>query len=293
MTLTDNGSGIAQVQNETLNKYGVGDAIPHYFTVIAASGNTATSDEGIKGFGNNVTAQVTEYAGTCATGCSDGSTHITTTATAGAGMQGTRRYIWNATAGPSYSGTITGMAAGLNAATEAITVNVTSGTPVQSNAWGTLVSDVNTPVQNQQPWATTQTFDVTVTSGTFDATNVMCFGGEFHEQAIPTSVTNPSGPTATITAKLQFPHNSTSLVMQGSCGGLDLPNYWSIGAFRYFTDVLGVTSVSGATAVLQVTFFRLGSSAATPQNIGLFSTSLFENCFSFIQTCNRLSKFKF
>jgi len=276
MTLIDNGSGIAQLQNETLNKYGVGDSITHYFSLVAASGNTATSDEGIKGFGNNVTAQVTEYAGACATGCSDGSTHITTTATAGGGTQGTQRYIWNDTVGPAYSGTITSMAAGLNASTEAVTVNVTGGTiPTVSNAWGTMSANLNTPAQNQQPWATQQVFNVAVTSGTFDTSSLMCFGGEFHEQVIPTSISNPSGPTATITANLRFPHNSGSLVMQGSCAGMDLPNYWSIGGFRYLADVLGVTSVAGSTAVLQVTFFRLGTSAPAPENIGLFSSALY------------------
>ena len=88
------------------------------------------------------------------------------------------------------------------------------------------------------------TFSVNVTHGRFAPGSLVCFGGEFHEQAIVSSATG-TGPV-TLTVPLRHAHESGSWIMQGGPCGTFIEftaNTVSPGAqkIRYPVDILGAT----------------------------------------------------
>jgi hypothetical protein len=194
------GAGIREVQANTLNHYGIGDTA-QYTYLFSHGGAKAASDEGVEN-ASTVTEDTVQATGTCATGCTTGSTQFKLTMGTGAGTQGVGRSIINTTVGPQ-ANKIINVAAGLGAGIEAVTLE----TPVaQSVAWGTLVANMLPTFGDlaSPPFGTVKTFSVNVTAGTFDTTNVFCFADQFNDQTIPTVVSG-AGPVS-ITALVHRPH---------------------------------------------------------------------------------------
>lgn len=271
---TDYGSGITETSESVQIKNGVGDNTLNYCYVYGHNGNTSQADEAEKCQGIDVIEVTTPYTGACATGCTTGSTLVTTTPTGSSlGNQGTGRYVFDQTSGLVSSGTISSIVPGVFASTKTVTLTETTGSHTASNAWGVLAGNVTTPTQNQPPWTTSETFSVTITTGTFDNTHLMCMGGQFHEQFIPVSVGAVSGGAQSITALLRRPQQAGAPVMQGgACGsGLELPNLWTIGPQQYLGDVIG----SKDTSTVEVTFFSKGAASSVPENNVFFSSNLY------------------
>ncbi len=75
------------------NCWGVGDCLLGSQVIYSASGNRDNSDEGTHPFDILITEQADVYRGTCATGCTTGSTQLKITATGADGTQGDGRYL--------------------------------------------------------------------------------------------------------------------------------------------------------------------------------------------------------
>ena len=140
---SENGSGISEALGCAMYKYGIGDAVCGYFYLFADGGNTTLADEADKSVSASTNEDPWVLAGTCASGCTTGSSLVKLTIpTNVAGKQGTYRYLIDTTQ-PFTATTVTNIAAGLNSSMSAVTVADT--VPV-STAWGTLASNVATPV---------------------------------------------------------------------------------------------------------------------------------------------------
>jgi hypothetical protein len=258
---TVNGSGITHSFPITQSKFGVGDNIPFYVTAIGTGGATGFSDEGFKLFGGNVTELPGAYLSTCSTGCTRGSTLIKTTATANGGSQGTGKYVIDTTQAP-ITAKVTGLATGLGGAGTTATLN--TSVPV-SNVWGTLASNVATPLVAAPPFTTSMTFNVNIVGGTqFDTTHLVCFKSQFHECSIPTAVGTPSRGVQSITIPLRRGHASGTYVFQGGMAGygIEFVAYTQTAGstLRWLFDVVGSTSATTIEAVKYI----VGSASSLP-----------------------------
>jgi hypothetical protein len=81
-----------QFGNE-VNCYGVGDCLAGSQFITSEGGYRDAADEGTHPFDLTVTEDPATYGGTCASGCTTGSTVVTVTATADAGTQGDGRFL--------------------------------------------------------------------------------------------------------------------------------------------------------------------------------------------------------
>ncbi|WP_157178209.1 hypothetical protein [Terriglobus roseus] len=75
--------------------YGVGDCLIGGQFITSSGGTRDNADEGAHPFDISVAEDTAVFQGTCATGCSTGSTQIVVTATSGAGTQGEGRFVIN------------------------------------------------------------------------------------------------------------------------------------------------------------------------------------------------------
>ncbi|MDE1155884.1 MAG: hypothetical protein PW735_09160 [Acidobacteriaceae bacterium] len=80
-------------QGSMMHCYSVGDCLGESLTVIASGGVRDSSDEGTKYQDVQIYEDSSVYEGTCATGCSTGSTKVNVAVTAGPGTQGDGRYL--------------------------------------------------------------------------------------------------------------------------------------------------------------------------------------------------------
>ncbi|MBS1805167.1 MAG: hypothetical protein JST28_17535 [Acidobacteria bacterium] len=245
-------SGITETLAIVQQKYSTGDNAPLYVYTNGEGGTVSASDEGTEGIASNVTEDSSEFTSTCSSGCTSGSISIKTPASNGA--QGQGRYLYDSTQRPA-TGHVTSIANGLGSGS-ALTLD--SAVSV-SNAWGTLAAAVNTPVQPQPPFTTTETFNVNVARGAFDTTHLACFAGNFHEQAIPIAAGTPSGGVQSVTFSLRRPHASGTYIFQGgACGsGIEFPAFTHNG-LHYLFDVVGSTDAH----TLQTVAFAYGKSNA-------------------------------
>jgi hypothetical protein len=230
-------SGITQSENIFQYKYGVGDNIAKYIYVYGEGGGTAGADEQNKIYAGALLEDTDYFAGTCSTGCTTGSALIKTDVTNA--KQGTLRYLIDLTKGATYTGTVTAVSAGLGGGSA---VAVSATVPV-STVWGTLASTVSSPNNQQSPFSTSETFNVNIAGGSqFDTTHLVCFAGNYHDQAIPTKVETPSNGVQSITIPLRAPHGSGTYVYQGGmCGhGLELTAY-TFNGLKYLFDIVGST----------------------------------------------------
>ncbi len=249
---TVNGKGITETLGLSQTKYGVGDNATLYSAVTGFGGFVAGADEGTKagGFATNEGTFVPTV--TCSTGCTTGSASIKGTAVVNAVTSwGVGRYVIDTTQAPINTTitTLTNSALSAGSGGTSSTVTVAATLPV-SNAWGTLSGNCSPGVRNNNPpFSTATTCNVTVTSGTFDTTHLICFKNQQHECTIPTAVTNPSGPTATITMPLRHAHAIATTLFQGGMAGygMDVTFYDQAvngQTFRYLFDVTGSQSAN-------------------------------------------------
>lgn len=236
-----NAPGISGILGGSQVKAGIGDTVGFYFYNYNYGGAVAGSDEG-----NHLTAalggeQNSVYVGNIAHGGS-GATSLKVRCTADCQYPGDGRYLID-TQQPVATGYVTGKTNPNGNYTPGTFTTDAAVTP--STAWGTLAADVVTPVAPQVGTGyTNMTFTVSVTHGRFTPGSLVCFGGQFHEQAVVSSV-NGSNP-ATITVPLRHAHESGSWIMQGGpCGtfieftaNTVTPGKQKI---RYPVDILGAT----------------------------------------------------
>lgn len=263
-----NAAGIAEGLNCTQNKFGVGDNICGYFTTYGHGGYTAASDEGTKAISSNTFEDQHTYTGTLTAGAGTGTVLIKTTAVTDAGSQGVGQYVID-TSNTPVTGTFTNIAAGLVGS--AVTVDTSVSV---SNAWGTLASNVGTPLNTVSPFSVSETFNVNVASGTFDTTHLACIANQFHDCAIPTAVGVPSAGVQSVTIPLRRPHQIGSYIFQGGMAGygMEATSFTFSGSgqtLRYLFDVVGSTDANTLQAVL----WQQG--AAKPITIGASTYQLF------------------
>jgi hypothetical protein len=274
---TVHGSGIAESFTIGQAKYGVGDNAPFYCYDSGEGGNISASDEGTKCTASNTNEDTLAYVGT-ATATTTGATSIKTTPFAFAGSEGTGRmltligacspYPTNCPAAP-YVGHVIAINTGLDGLTE-LTID---GTVPVSNAWGTITANLNTgsniinggtPLNTVPPFTTPQTLTVNVVNGAFDTIHLVCSDSQFHECAVPTSVTG-SGPI-TMVIPWRRAHKVGSYLYQGGMSGYGI----EMTAFtqrvqndyplRYLVDVVGST----ASNKLQVVKWQTSAAQAFP-----------------------------
>lgn len=149
------------------------------------------------------------------------------------------------------------------------TVTVDTTVPV-STAWGTLQANCG-PASPANPIGVTTTAVSCAVNlngissfgnspGSFTTTGIVCFSGQYHECAYPTSVGTASGGIQTVNFNLLYPHNSGSVIMQGGAADtyIDLlanrgtDESSGTGTLKYPIDVIG--SINSNTLV-DVEFF--------------------------------------
>lgn len=210
-----NTPGISELISGTQIKAGIGDNVGHYFYNYNYGGAVAGADEG-----NHLAAEgggeaANTYMGTITTGGANATTVIVN-CTKDCNAPGDGRYLVDTTAVVSGNATAYTAPSGQTPGTYAVDITVTPST-----FWGTLAANVVTPTG--APFgkgSTPMTFTVNSGSGNTGspvANALVCFAGQFHEQARITSVSG-TGPW-TITVPLRHAHQSGSWIMQGGpCG---------------------------------------------------------------------------
>ncbi|MEZ2347379.1 hypothetical protein [Terriglobus sp. RCC_193] len=83
--------------------YGVGDCLMGSQYLLNSGGVRDDGDEGSHPYDIQITEDPSVFTGTCATGCTTGSTQLTTTITAGGGTQGDGRYLIDTAASKTIS----------------------------------------------------------------------------------------------------------------------------------------------------------------------------------------------
>ena len=249
-----NSPGISEMIAASQIKAGIGDTTGYYFYNFSYGGAVAGSDEG-----NHLTAalggeQKTVYTGTVANG-SAGATSLRIHCLADCLYPGDGRYLID-TQRPVASGYVTARTLPSGLKTPGTFTIDASVNP--STAWGTLASDVVTPVAAQIGTGfTDMTFSVNASHGRFAAGSLVCFGGQYHEQAMVSSVNGNS-----ITVPLRHAHESGSWIMQGGPCGTFIEftaNSFPSGTqtIRYPVDVLGATDAH--TLVYRYFAFSIGT----------------------------------
>ena len=209
-----NSPGISGIITGSQIKAGIGDTVGFYFYNFNYGGAVASADEG-----NHVTAaaggeQATVYTGNVTLGRT-GATSLKVHCTADCQYPGDGRYLID-TQRPVATGYVTAKTNPNGAFTPGTFTVDASVTP--STAWGPLAADVVTPEAAQIGTGyTNMTFSVNVGRGQFAPGSLVCFGGQYHEQAIVSSVSGAGN--VSLTVPLRHAHESGSWIMQGGpCG---------------------------------------------------------------------------
>jgi hypothetical protein len=236
-----NSPGISEMLAAGQVKAGIGDTTGFYFYNYSYGGAIAGSDEG-----NHLTAamggeQTTVYTGNVTRG-GTGATSLKVHCTADCEYPGDGRYLID-TQRPVATGYATAMTTPSGTLTPGtFTVDATVA---PSTAWGTLAANIVTPVAAQIGTGYTEmTISVNVTHGSFAPGSLICFGGQFHEQAIVSAVSGID--QVTLKVPLRHAHESGSWIMQGGPCGTFIEftaNTVTPGSqkIRYPVDILGAT----------------------------------------------------
>lgn len=233
-----NGSGISNGIGMFMTKAGIGDQFAQYNYLNGHGGYTAASDQGGAGFATNTSEDTTLFSGLCATGCTTGSTQVKLTIATGPGTQGTGRFVYDRSQAP-ITGHITNVTSSFFA-----TIDTTIAAPT---AYGNTTAAINAPINNTAPgFATSETFNVTVTTGTFTTSTLLCFSGTAgHECTKPTAVGALSGGVQSITAPIRVPHQNGAGVFQGGMAGYGLiVGETPANGQAYLWDVFGSTDAN-------------------------------------------------
>jgi hypothetical protein len=236
-----NSPGISGMLSGFQVKAGIGDTVGSYLYNYSYGGAVAGSDEGNHGTGVASGEQSTVYTGNVIRG-GTGATSLKVQCTADCQFPGDGRYLID-TQHPVATGYVTAKtnpSGNLVPGTFTVDASVTPST-----AWGTLAANVVTPVPAQIGTGyTNMTFGVNVSRGQFTPGSLVCFAGQYHEQAVVSSVSR-TGPV-TLTVPLRHAHESGSWILQGGpCGTFIEFNANSITpdkqTIRYPVDILGAT----------------------------------------------------
>lgn len=222
---------------------GLGDSLLLYLYDSSNGGAVLPDDEGTGAFsaftgeGASPSFSAATYSGTVVSGGS-GATQLTTTCSANCQTQGDGEYLLDLTSGATDYFT-----AHTNSSSNTPETITTNGTYTVSTAWGSLVANVNTPTTNPVGTGTvSETFNVTLTSGTFTVGGLACFAGQIHDQGTVTAVGTPSGGVQSITVSMRQVHYAGSMVYEGGPCGKYLVMTAGIGdGLKYPIDVFGAT----------------------------------------------------
>ena len=235
-------------------KFGNGDHIGEYIYNQDVGGYTAYGDEAAKAFATQEDQVPYIYTGTCSSGCTTGSTQITTTPVSNSKTQGAGRPLIDTTRGATAC-TVTNVAVGTFGTLSAVTVSGCA-LPV-STAWGTTQTAVpvggGPGVNPAPPFTISQTFNVVLTSGTVNTSTLFCIQSGPIDCGYPTVVGTASGGVQSVTVPLRRYHPSGTPWFQGGAAedGLEFTGWTqtvSGNTMRYLWFVLGST----ASNVLQV-----------------------------------------
>lgn len=260
------------IHYSTITNYGTGQLIDYAFKTQAGVGDfqgiydvmwdygegLAPTDEGFSYFGSQGGESPTANAASVALGgFGTVSLSVTCPSTNDCNFGGSRYlldlsqpvaagYATGYASSQHFFGSSTAILPGATAETpEQYTAVITSGTVTPSVAWGTLVSDLLTPISDPVGTGTTaEVATVTMAGGSGSAvttSTLACFAGTFHEQAYPASVSWNSGTsTLTATFNLRQPHEHGSYVyFGGMCGDYVVFTANISDGLRYPVDVLG------------------------------------------------------
>jgi hypothetical protein len=243
LNLDNYGQGLS---NGAIGEYhrGLGDTLPLYTYAGSNGGAVLGDDEGTgavsatTGEGRQPNFTAATYSGTVVTGGS-GATQLSTTCGANCDTQGDGEYLLDLTSAQTDYFTAHTNASGNTP--ETITTN---GTYTVSTAWGSLVANVNPPTTNPVGTGTSsQTFSVTLTSGTFTVGGLACFAGQLHDQGTVTAVGTPSGGVQSITVAMRQVHYAGSMVYEGGpCGKFAVVTAGKGDGLKYPVDVFGATA---------------------------------------------------
>jgi hypothetical protein len=223
------------------NQYSVGDSFPVYAINNFYGGQGTQGEEGALGVENYVLQGTVAYQGTCASGCSTGSTSLTLSPTAGSGTQGAGRDLLDTAAGKIITaGTISAISA-------------PGGVPATFTGSGTSwpVSTVNTTSTQAVSAPGVQTVSLASTSGITTSTVLVFADASAYETIIPTAVSSGG-----ITASFTSPHASGATACSGGLSG-------------YFVELTADTvpaTTTGGTALRQA-FPVLCSSSSTSMTV--------------------------
>ncbi|WP_158942067.1 SGNH/GDSL hydrolase family protein [Granulicella sp. S190] len=93
VTGTYNTLGQHALDAQTINCYGVGDCLVGSQAIISSGGFRDSADEGAHPYDIQILEDANVFQGTCATGCTPGSTVVMVSATSAGGTQGEGRYL--------------------------------------------------------------------------------------------------------------------------------------------------------------------------------------------------------
>jgi hypothetical protein len=252
--------GIDQMFSATDYASGIGDRMNAYWYLYPYFGATGASDEGVKNVALNLSEPTTAYTGTTTAGGANATT-LTTTPVTDSGNQGDGRYLIDLSS-PYATGLYAQSFSG-GSGTVPTAMVVGGGAVTASTAWGTLAANVATPLSGSGIGTTPETFTVTLLSGSFAVNDLVCFVGQFHEQARITAVGTATG-TQSITVPLRHAHQTASWIMaNGPCGTgytwlADQVTTGGVTLHYPMGDVIGATT----STTLDITLFAFGGASA-------------------------------
>jgi hypothetical protein len=271
LTQTSNSPGISSALITSHTKAGIGDT-SNYFYNYNYGGAIAGSDEGNHLLGLAGGEASTVYTGTVNTGGA-GATTVKVNCTADCAFPGDGRPLLDMNSPIAVTVTAKTVPSGTTPGTYSIVESVTPST-----AWGTIAANVQTPLPTTGTIgvaAMPMTFTVNSgpgNAGSFSPGDLVCFSGDFHEQAKLSSVSG-SGPW-TLTVSLRHQHGINSWVMaNGPCGKFHEftanTQHPGVQDLRYPIDILGATDAHTLVYRKPVA----GGGAANDGNV-LFAQSL-------------------
>lgn len=230
--------------------YGVGDCILGQLLLRASGGTRDNSDEGAHPFDFDIAEDDAVFRGTCATGCTTGSTIVTIAATNDGGSQGEGRYLINKNPAKTITaGTLTG-----GARTAPFASAYFTGTSFPSSVFLTTAADAVSQPANIAPGTVTLPI----------ATSGVASGFSTNTAALPGSgvacIADPHGPGATsignfemanynvvdgthIQLTLNKTHAAGAMVSVGGLCGYGLEQTVdTVGAIRQVFPVMGASS---------------------------------------------------
>jgi hypothetical protein len=207
--------GIAQGRTLIFNKHATGDTMGTYDYVFSDGGDTAQSDEAIKGQAINVGETSGYFHGTIASTTGTGDSTPVLKFVSGNNWTTDGAPLLDITKG-TISGHITGRSAALSGS-YLNTFPVDNDLPL-TTAWGVC----NDPVPNNRTAQVNTPFtcNVTLKQGGFIAKGLVCVTGpNYPEQAPITEASQPSGGSQTITISVRNPNAAGANILQGGlCG---------------------------------------------------------------------------